>query len=174
MANVASSDSSSLRPLGETLGGLVDSALGKLRQLLPGRVLALYVERQLDESSIARTSPAVDAVPAGDEYSLELRFASWLTVLDAPRLRRVPTYLRPWLPLNKVLVVPLFVDDCQRGAIIAEPVGLQRSELEAITKFADEISTTLREFERSDPQGADGVRGRFARSMHRISKNSPR
>ena len=154
-------------PSEETLSGLVESALETLRLWLPGKVLGLYVERQLNEPAMAKTSPWFAEVPTG-EYSLELRFASWLTVLDAPRVQRVPTYLLPWLPIPKALVVPLFVNDCHRGAIVVEVSLLSRSEVEKISKLAEDISDTLREFEQSSPQGVDSVRGRFAYSMRRI------
>jgi hypothetical protein len=149
------------------LAGLVDSALQTLQLSLPGKVLAVYAERQFDELAIVQISP-VAAPPPSDGYSLAFRFASWLTALVEPGILSVPTFLSPWLPLVKALVVPLLVEGQHRGAIVVEIAGLGRRDVAQIEGLASRISETLAEFERSSPQGVQSARDRFAHSVLRI------
>lgn len=152
---------------GTRLAQLASASVGQLRQWFQDRVLAIYVERQFDEPALAQISPNVTAPPS-DEYSLPMRFASWLTLLDAPQVRAVPTYLNPWLPLEKALVVPLVVDGHHRGALVLESAALSRVEVRRIEDLARQLSETLRDFERQSPQGVNTVRDRFAHSVRRI------
>jgi hypothetical protein len=151
-----------------SLAALVENALAALRQLLPNGLLVVYVERQLDEPAIARTSPSLSPTATADEFSLELRLASWLTVLDEPGIRTVPKYMQDWLPLAKTLVVPLRVSGQHRGAFIIELLALGRREVESIEMLANVISGRLAEFERESPHGVVSVRDRFADSVRRI------
>lgn len=154
-------------PGGALLARLVRAAVEQLRQWFPNRVVAIYVERQLDEPAIAQISPSKNQLP-DDEYSLPLRFASWLTAIDATRVQAVPTYLLPWLPVPKALVMPLVVDGCHRGAIAVDAASLGRTEVRQIEQLAQRLSGKLQDFERRAPQGVDSVRDRFAHSVLRI------
>jgi hypothetical protein len=154
-------------PNGEAHSALVGTAIEQLQKWLPGRAVAVYVEQQFTEPAVARVSPESQARPV-DGFSLELRFASWLSTGGSAALRTVPTFLLPWLKVPKALVVPLSVDGLQRGAIIVEASQLGRRELDAIARLEIELSDKLAEIEHSAPQGANSERVRFAHSVRRI------
>lgn len=154
-------------PNGEAHSALVGAAIEQLQRWLPGRVVAVYVEQQFTEPAVARVSLESQARPA-DGFSLELRFASWLSTGGAAALRPVPTFLLPWLKVPKALVVPLSVDGLQRGAIVVEASKLGRRELDAIARLESELSDKLAEIEHSAPQGKNSERVRFAHSVRRI------
>jgi hypothetical protein len=155
----------------EILAQLIESALSTLRLWLPDSVLGVYLERQFEQAAIARVSPAIAPLPA-DGYSLELRFASWLATLGAPGVKAVPTFLYPWLPLAKALVIPLFVDGHHRGVMVVQASTLGRRQLSQLEQLAAEIEVTLAEHEHSAPQGMSSVRCQFANSVRRIKTST--
>jgi hypothetical protein len=146
---------------------LVGAAIEQLQKRLAGRVVAVCVDQQFTEPAVAVVSPDIQARPA-DDFSLELRFASWLSGSEAAGLRTVPTFLLPWLTVAKALVVPLSVDGHQRGAIVVDASKLERRELDAIAQLAIELSDKLSEIEHRAPQGINSERVRFAYSVERI------
>ncbi len=154
-------------PGGAAHAALVDAAIEQLQKWLPGRVVAVYVEQQFTEPAVAKVSPELQESPA-DGFSLELRFASWLSGSESAGVRSVPTFLLPWFKVNKALIVPLSVDAHQRGALVVDASKLERRELDAIARLEIELSDKLSEIEHSAPQGLHSERVRFAHSVRRI------
>jgi hypothetical protein len=133
--------------------------------------MAVYVERYREQPTVVRVVPSVTDVPV-DGYSVELRFASWLAGIPSPQLRSVPTYLTPWLPVKRVLVLPLRENERHRGAVVVDSLGLGRDEVARLESVINNFILTL---SREMPLLADDTNGtveRIATSMCRI-KNAP-
>jgi hypothetical protein len=113
----------------------------------------------------------VSEVPI-DGYSVELRFASWLSGLPSPQLRSVPTYLAQWLPVKRALLLPLREGEKHRGAVIVDSLGLGRDEVARLESVIEDFMATL---SREMPLSADdsiGTAEYIATSMCRV-KNAP-
>jgi len=156
----------SVGPSREILDGLVQATLECLRQRVPTRVVAVYVEQQVSAPATANVWP--ETPRPTDGFTLELRFASFLHGSESAGIRTVPTYLLPWLKAERVLVVPLTVEGFQRGAIVVDATKLGRKELDAISELEIELSDKLTEVEQQAPQGLMSERVRFAHSVRRI------
>lgn len=112
-----------------------EAILSELRQLLPDGGIGVYLDAIAGQSATAAVDPLVTALPH-DGYSIELRLASWLIAVDAPTVRVVPTFLSPWLPMERCLVVPLIIEGTHRGALIAEVGYLSRGRVRAVEELA--------------------------------------
>jgi hypothetical protein len=133
--------------------------------------MAVYVERYREQPTVVRVVPTVSEVPV-DGYSAELRFASWLVGISSPQLRSVPTYLTPWLPVKRVLVLPLRENEKHRGAVVVDALGLGRGEVARLESVIKNFILTL---SCEMPLLADETIGtveHIATSMCRI-KNAP-
>jgi hypothetical protein len=126
------------RPIAE----FASAWLEELRQQLPERVLAIYVARSAFEVSVVRVVPAF-AAPALDGYSLEHRFASFLATIDTKGVRAVPTFLQPWLRVDRALVLPLIVRGHKSGALVVEVSALARRDAEILQAMISRISEAL-------------------------------
>lgn len=151
---------------GERLVRAAAVAVGALRSVVREGAIAIYLEPLLDELAVAQIDPMIAPAPA-DDYRLELRFASWLTTSETPRVRAVPQYLSTWLPLQKALVVPALDGKRRRGALVADASKLAREPLQQLEQLARELAEKLAEHEGRTPP-VDPARDRFVLSVRRI------
>jgi hypothetical protein len=119
-----------------------EAILTELRQLLPEGGIGAYLDTIGEQPATSAIDPLVTALPR-DGYTLELRLASWLIAVDVPTLRVVPTFLSPWLPMERCLVVPLVIEGTHRGALIAEVGHLSRGRVRAVEEFAVRLCATV-------------------------------
>lgn len=165
-ANVARIDID-VGPSEDALSRLVSAAARQLRESLPSRFVAIYVEQIFTAPAVVSIAPEIRSRPE-DDFSLELRFAAWLSAPEEAAVRIVPTFLSPWLPVVRALVVPITIDGFQRGAVVVEASRLERQELDVIARIEAELSDKLADLDQSIPQGLHSERVRFAHSVKRI------
>jgi hypothetical protein len=119
-----------------------EMVLPELRELMPGGGIAVYLDAIGPQCATSAIDP-LTVSPPRDGYSLELRLASWLIAVDVPAVRVVPTFLSPWLPMERCLVVPLVIEGTHRGALIVELGRLSRSRVRSIEELAARLAETI-------------------------------
>lgn len=166
LANLWQEPLSDPKPSGR-LGELMGGCLERCSAACPSRLFALYVEPSHEEPAQVRLNREIRRAPVS-EYSLSHRFASWLASVEAPQLRRVATFLLPWLPMHKALVLPLRAEGKFLGALVLEPTGLSRLEMDYLLSQAAALAEQLSRGARPARPRADSMTGFVVESMRRI------
>jgi len=153
------SGAATVRAIGETL-------LKRCRASHHSRVFALYIERMGELAAQACIVPETLKRP-NDGYLLEHRFVSWLASVENKQLRGVPTFLMPWLPLKRALVLPLRADGRNLGAFVTESDGLKRQDVVDFESLVDEAVSLLLEHQQTHAR-TDSVPNLLVNSIRRL------
>lgn len=145
----------------------VAETLAAMRLIVPDALVATFFDAVAEYPSRVGIEPLLRSLP-DDGYSLELRLASWLLSVDTPVVRAVPTFLRPWLTVERVLVLPITCDGAHRGALIVEVGRLSRGRVRALEDLRDSLAERIGSLEAQWHSSIPSSSGPQSASLWRI------
>lgn len=115
-------------------------AMSALRDIIPVGTAAVVLCPWRGRPVEACVDPKPWNAPLEYTFRVAFRLLAWTAHANMPRAPRVPEYLRPWLPFDRAVIIPMDSELRRFGAIVIDSGAIDRGRFEALCVLADELA----------------------------------